>query len=94
MTSTSLSKSFKIDDKIINDKQSIAQGFCKFYSSVASKLKQKAFPMINFIWKFKKPCQTINTAKFEFRRVADLDVLKYLKNFKRKSSTGLDNVPT
>ena len=94
ITSTPSTKSFKVDDKVINDKVSIAQGFCNFYSSVASKLKLKAFPLINFIWKFEKPSQPINNARFHFLAVSDLDVLKYLKNLKRKSATGLDNIPT
>ena len=93
ITSTPSTKLFKVDDKVINDKVSIAQGFCNFYSSVASKLKLKAFPLINFIWKFEKPSQPITNARFHFHAVSDLDVLKYLKNIKRKSATRLDNIP-
>ena len=59
-----------------------------------SKLKLKAFLLINFIWKFEKPSQPITHARFHFHAVSDLDVLKNLKNLKRKSATGLDNIPT
>ena len=54
-TVTSSTKSFKVDDKIISDKPSIAQGFCNYYSTVASKLKQISFPLVNFVWKFERP---------------------------------------
>ena len=36
----------------------------------------------------------LQDARFHFHAVLDLDVLKYLKNPKRKSATGLDNIPT
>ena len=49
---------------------------------------------MNFVWKFEKPSMQFTNANFHFRPVSDVDVLKYLRNLKRKSATGLDNIPT
>ena len=34
-----------IDEKILTEKQSIADGFCKFFSSAANRLKKTTFPL-------------------------------------------------
>ena len=49
-----LHKQFKMNNKLINDKPTIAKGFCNFFSSVASTLKRKAFPLTELVWSSKK----------------------------------------
>ena len=92
-TSKSSSTTFKVGEKFISDKRTIAEEFCKFFSSVASKLKIKGFPLTNFVWRFRKP-NLRNVNKFKFHKISELDILKHLKNLKRKCATGLDNIPT
>ena len=72
MTTKSSTTSFKVGDKIINDKISIAQGFCNFYSTIASKLKQISFPLVNFIWKFEKLSNPNTHVNFHFRPASEI----------------------
>jgi len=86
-------KSFKIHDESITDKKTIAREFCKFFSSVASTLKKKSFPLTNFVWRYNQP-QESDVIEFTFRDVTEIEVLKHLKKLKRKCATGLDNLPS
>ena len=91
-TSTISSKSFDVDGEQITDKKSIADGFCHFFTNVASKLKSVAFPLKNFVWSFHR--STNSSPVFDFEPVSEIEVLKYLRNLKRKCATGIDNIPS
>ena len=49
--SSDLPKSFKIGNKLTNDKVKIANGFCKFFSTVASSLKRKSYHFMELVWR-------------------------------------------
>ena len=70
-----------------------ANVFCKFFSSVASKLKSSTNILKNFVWQpFATP--TIRTCQeFKFQHVSKVFIEKHLKNLKKKKSTGLDEIP-
>ena len=86
-TSDTIATSFIIDDSETTDKNVIVNGFCKYFSSVASKLKSKAFPLNNCVWKFLQP-QVNNTGRqFRFKMVDGVEILKLLRNIKRRDAT-------
>ena len=93
--SSIIAKSFNLTDgKSTTDKNLISNGFCKFYSNIASRLKEKSFPLKNFIWNYQKSDTRYSSLpNFKFTPVLDTQVLKYLKNLKRKCATGLDDIP-
>jgi hypothetical protein len=94
ITKCSSAKTFKIGECLITDKSTIAEEFCKFFTTVASKLKEKAFPLTNFTWKFHNPASSNPANNFQFHQVPEQDILKELKHLNRKCATGLDHIPT
>ena len=86
-------KTFKINNEPVTEKPTIANEFCKFFSRVANNLKSKAFPFNNFIWRPKPITENSAEHQFNFRTVTDHEVLKHLKNLKRKSAVGLNDIP-
>lgn len=90
---TSISKTFDIDGTSTTDNQAIAEAFCKFFSSIASKLKSQSFLAKNLSWKsvWKNTQRDVN--EFQFKEVSELSVLKKLKKLKRKCAMGIDNIP-
>ena len=92
-TANICTKSFKIDEKTVTDKNIIAEGFCKFFANVATTLKKASFPLVNFAWRFNQPSEP-NAVKFKFNNVSEPEILKHLRKLKRKCATGLDNMPS
>ena len=93
--STSNTSSFLIGDVLTTDKSNIANGFCEYFSCVASKLKEKAFVLRDVIWQRKvdrNPRLDTDT-RFRFEPVTSAEVLGYVKQLKRKKATGIDNLP-
>ena len=77
----------------MNEPQQIANGFCKFFSTIAQKLKLKAFPLTNLVWKSKQNELYFEKHQFALNEVTDLEVLKHLKGLKRSCAVGLDEIP-
>ena len=75
------------------DNKTIANGFCKFFSSAANTLKRKAFPLTNCVWKYNKKHNIRPKTAFNFTNVPVREVNSHLKKLKRKKATGLDNLP-
>ena len=73
--------------------KSKANTFCNFFSSVARSLKEKTFPLREFVW---KPTETINmrtNTTFQFGDVSIAFVERELKKLRRNKSTGIDDLP-
>ena len=87
-------KSFNVDGKLIYESEGIANGFCKFFSTIAKKLKVKTFPLTNMVWKSKNSSVYFEKHQFSFKDVNDVEVLKYLRKLKRNSAVGLDQIPS
>ena len=70
-----------------------ANSFCSYFSSVAKTLKDKTFPLRQFVWKppfsIKNRSQTI----FQFGYVSTIFIERELWKLKRHKSTGIDNLP-
>ena len=88
------SKQTSLDEDCTTDTKTVANKFCKFFSTMAFKLKQKSMPLRNFTWG-KPPAQSkVRTNKqFEFTYVSKIFVEKQLKALKRGKSPGHDNIP-
>ena len=92
--SLDLPKSFKIDNELTNDKVKIANGFCKFFSTVAASLKRKSYHFMELVWRPNFKAVNYCRHQFEFKMVTDKDqVLKHLQGLKQKCAVGLDNIP-
>ena len=86
-------KRFTVDNKTVTDKQKIANGFCKFFSTIANKLKSNAYPLKNLVWGRKKTKIFFEKHQFAFKDVTGCKVLKYLKKLKRNCAVGIDEIP-
>jgi hypothetical protein len=65
-----------------------ANAFCSFFSTIANKLKLAGFPLTNFVWKHQTSNEDIVT-RFNFKQVQVSEVLRNLKNQKRRSQLDL-----
>ena len=90
--SETTSNRFTFENETVTSKQEIANGFCKFFSTIANKLKSKAFPFKNLVWGNKKAEVYFEKHQFQFKEVTGCDILKRLKGLKRKCAVGLDEI--
>ena len=85
--------SLTIDGIKSNDKNVIANGFCRFFSSIAAKLKSKAFPLTDCVWKYTPQYENRTGRVFSFRPVSVQEVTSHLRKLKRNKAVGLDKIP-
>ena len=83
----------KVDGGTVSDASIICNKFCTFFSTVANKLKKIAFPYTNTTWRPIKRQVNSTQHQFAFEEVTEKTVLKHLKNLKRNSATGHDDIP-
>ena len=76
------------------DKNEKVKVFSEWFASVVHKLKTKAMPLLDFIWKRPNDMKLRTEASSEFNYVSRVFLLKQLKALKRKKATGLDNLPS
>lgn len=84
---------FQFDGRKTNNSNDIANGFCKFFSTIVSRMKHKSIPLMNFIWRKQKKLVSRTNKRFQFKFVSPSEIEKLLKSLKRKKSTGIDNIP-
>ena len=63
-------------------------------STIASVLKEKAFPLVNCIWTFPRSKENCTGKVFSFQPVQVREVQKHLSGLKRKKAVGLDKIPS
>ena len=81
-----------LDGKEERNPLTIANGFYKFFSTIAQTLREKAFPLKNCIWTFghhKNVCKSV----FKFTHVSVAELTRYLRKLKRNKAAGPDNLP-
>ena len=83
-----------IDNKKLTEKESIADGFCKFFSSAANRLKRTTFPLTEITWRAKLTKVSFIRQQFSFKTVSEKEILKHLKKLNQKSAMGLDDTNT
>ena len=85
--------SFDIQGEKTNDAIKVANGFCTFFTTIVTTLREKAIPLCNFAWRPPRSVRNRTVNKFKFRAVSKLEVKRDLKSIKRTKSTGIDNLP-
>ena len=83
---------FELDGKMISDKLQIANGFCNFFQTVASKLKRSCIPFKEFVWSTPNEKLLNVNSIFKFSHVSVPEVKKHLKQLKRKKAEGIDEI--
>ena len=91
--STNRETSFVVNGSLTDNRKDIADGFCQFYSHIASSLKKITYPLINFTWRAHATLHPRTYCSFRFQDVSVSDVTRYLKNLKRRKAAGYDNLP-
>ena len=66
----------KVNDKITSDKTEIANGFCLFFQSVASTLKQASIKLKDFKWSKPTRRRPNSNVSFRFNHVSVPEVKK------------------
>lgn len=92
-TKQNCAKSFLVDNVKTNDSNTIANGFCSFFTNVAAEIKSKAILLKDFIWgqPSKRLPKTYNS--FRLKPVTTSDVYKLLRNLQKKKAGGTDELP-
>ena len=83
---------FVINGSKSTDKSLIANSFCEYFSTVVRNLKSKLILLRDFVWS--KPAEEylpnkVMESQFTFKAAKELEILKELKNLKRKKASGL-----
>ena len=78
---------------MISNKLRIANGFCNFFQTVASKLKRSCIPFKEFVWSTPNEKLLNVNSIFKFSQVSVPEVKKHLKQLKRKKAEGIDEIP-
>jgi len=81
---------------VINGSKSTDKSFITHSFCVARNLKSKLILLRDFVWR--NPAaenlpNRVTESQFTFKAVKELEILKELKNLKRKKASGLDNFP-
>ena len=93
-TNSQYKTSFKVSEDIsTTDSKTIANSFCSYFSTIASKLKITAFPLKNFVWSPPIDIEKRTTSRFVFQPVSRSFILKQLKKLSRNKACGDDNLP-
>ena len=77
------SKTFKINEEEISNKETIAIGFGQFFSSIAITLLQTLHPIKVFVWNKLKNLPIQTTQKFSFHSVTPSEICKCLRKLQR-----------
>ena len=88
-----ISTTFKVKEEEISNKETIANGFGQFFSSIATTLLQTLHPIKDFVWDKPKNLLIRTTQKFSFRSVTPPETCKCLKKLRRKKAHGIDELP-
>ena len=77
-----------------SDKKVISESFCLFFTKIGKQLQESANFIGSKVWawttyRLSKYCDS----RFNFQTVKVVEVLKILKNLKRTSAAGYDNIP-
>ena len=92
-------KTFKVNNELTDNKKEIAKEFCKFFTAVGKNLQSGVLNLSDIVWKahdYSQLKQKINPSRhrFEFTPTSPREVLAIIKNMKRKTSEGYDEIPT
>ncbi len=91
-------KVFKVNNKEINDKKTIANEFCQFFTAIGKNLQSKIPSLSDIVWKAQDHSElhekmNPNNKSFQFTATSPWEVLAVIKKMKRKVSEGYDEIP-
>ena len=87
------STTFKVNEEEISNKETITNGFCQFFSSIAVRLLQTLHPIKDFVGNKPKNLPIWTTQKFSFHSVTPSEICKCLRKLRRKKAHGIDELP-
>ena len=87
------STTFKVNEEEISNKETISNGFGKFFSSIAITLLQTLHPIKDFVWNKPKNLPIRSTQKISFHSVTPSEIYKCLRKLWRKKAHGIDELP-
>ncbi len=93
------SKVFNIDGKPTSNIKEVANGFCKFFTSVGKKLQDILPKLANIAWmhhdhsNFQCKLNSRNCT-FKFQKVSSKEIKDVMKKLNRKKAQGYDEIPT
>ena len=73
------STTFKVNEEEISNKETISNGFGKFFSSIAITLLQTLHPIKDFVWNKPKNLPIRSTQKISFHSVTPSEIYKCLR---------------
>ena len=91
-------KVFKVNNKEINDKKTIANEFCQFFTAIGKNLQSKILSLSDIVWKAQDHSElhekmNPSNKSFQFTATNPCEVLAVIKKMKRKVSEGYDEIP-
>ena len=85
---------FENNEEQVKNPSSISNGFCSFFTNIIREMKQKSFPLRDFVWQISIRIVKKTDKHFNFQRTTIADVERCLKGIRRLKSTGLDDLPS
>jgi hypothetical protein len=90
-------KSFYIDERLVNDKELISDGFCSYFTSIGKSLQGKIIRLTNGIWKFHnhtmvKRIVNPRSCTFTFKTITPKVIINTIKSLNTSKSPGYDNI--
>ena len=86
------SATLKVNEEEISNKESIANRFCQFFSSIATTLLQSPHLIKDFEWNKQKNLPIRTTQKNSFCSITPSKICKCLKKLRRKKAHGIDKL--
>ena len=71
-----------------------ANSFRSYFKNVIRTLKTKAFPLVDFAWRFVKPPSAKTDKRFIFKCVSRVQIEQDLRSLQRTKATGIDELPS
>ena len=69
-----------------------ANSFSNYFKNVIRTLKTKAFPLVDFAWRFIKPPPAKTDKRFIFKCVSRVKIERDLRSLQRTKATGIDEL--
>ena len=93
------SKVFDVEGTTSSDENSIATGFCTYFTNVAKILQMSLVTLRNTIWRNhnnENLMKKINpeNIQFSFKKISAYDLVITVKQLKRSKAGGYDNIPS
>jgi hypothetical protein len=93
-SSNTTCQSFEVHGQVLTDADKISNAFCRYFTSIVSCLKQKAFQLFDLSWRIPNDIASRTDTIFKFRLVSVSEVHSILKSLKCFKSVCTHNLPS